>query len=151
MLNDNLGFKTRVRVVHNGNSVVDTHNTIVTTGKSKVAGLLVADVSAGSPIDWMGIGLGSSTISAGNTVLGSQYLKYGLGSITGTLTTTTTTNDTARWIGSFGIDATKIVNEAGLFDKSGLDVGSMLSRTTFADVNTISGDRLNITWDIAVS
>lgn len=126
-------------------------NTIVTVGKAMLANLIVADIATtttGSKYDWMAIGLGSSTIVAGNTVLGSEYMKVGIGSVTGSTTTTTTTNDTARFIGSFTMDATKSVNEAGLFNQSGLNLGSMLARTTFTNINVVSGDRINATWDI---
>ena len=34
---------------------------------------------------------------------------------------------------------------------SGVDLGSMFSRTTWADITAASGDRINVTWDIKVA
>jgi hypothetical protein len=78
-------------------------------------------------------------------------MKYGLGSIIGSTTTTSVTNDTAQWIGSFGITDSKTVNEAGIFNKSGLNTGSMLARTTFTGIACSSGDTLRATWRVQVS
>ena len=152
---ENIGLKGRlelIKVSPNG-SIQETiiPNTIVTVGKSMVAGLMVADVSVGSRFDWIAIGVGSSTIGAGNNTLGSEYMKYGLGSIIGSTTTTSVTNDTAQWIGSFGIISSKTINEAGIFNKSGLNTGSMLARTTFTGISCASGDTLRATWKVQVS
>ena len=148
-MEETIGMQGNFRIENTRTGEVrEVENTIVTVGKAQMAGLCVADVSAGSQFDWMSIGIGSETITAGDTTLGSEYLKYGLGSITGDRTTTTVTNDTARWIGSFGIDATKTINEAGLFNQSGLDTGVMLARTCYADISAGSGDTLNATWTV---
>ena len=152
---ENIGLKGRlelIKVSPNG-SIQETiiPNTIVTVGKSMVAGLMVADVNVGSRFDWIAIGVGSNTIAAGNTTLGSEYMRYGLGNIIGSTTTTSVTNDTAQWIGSFGIISSKTVNEAGIFNKSGLNTGSMLARTTFTGIACSSGDTLRATWRIQVS
>ena len=124
-------------------------NTVLTIGKSQFAGHTVADVNCGSAVDWIALGIGSATITAADATLGSEYLKIGVGSVTGDRTTTTVTNDTARFIGSFHIDATKAVNEAGLFNMSGLDTGSMYCRTCFADLNVAAEDQINATWTLA--
>jgi len=148
-MEENIGMKGKFRIENTTTGEVrEVDNTVVTLGKSMMAGLCVADVNVGSAYDWMSIGIGSETITAGHTTLGSEYLKIGLGDITGDRTTITTTNDTARWIGSFSIKATKSINEAGLFNQSGLDTGSMLAITNFADIETESGDTLNATWTI---
>lgn len=122
-------------------------NTIVTVGKSTVASFIAADVSSGSAFDWMAIGVGSSTIAAGDTVLGSEAYRI---NTVGSQITTTVTNDTARFTGSFVIDESKSINEAGMFNMSGLDTGSMLSRTTFATLSVGSEDVIQGTWDIIV-
>lgn len=152
---ENIGVQGRVslRQVRNGvviNEIKD-YNTVLTIGKSQIAGHMVSDLNVGSAVDWMSLGLGSSTITAGDTTLGSEYLKYGLGSITGNVTTTSTTNDTAQWIGSFGIDTSKLINEAGLFNASGLDTGSMYARTGFSDITVVSGDTVIADWKITFS
>ena len=158
-MQENIGMKGRFRIEKispDGNiEIRENPNTVVTIGKAMMANLLVDDLvyqtATGSRYDWMAIGIGSRTIGEAGSLLGSEYLKYGLGSITGSTTTTTTTNDTALFIGSFGIDATKTINEAGLFNKSGLNLGSVLAMTTFTVLNVISGDRVNATWNIQFS
>ena len=124
-------------------------NTVVTLGKALIAKAIVSGTYASAdPIRYMAIGTGSSTIAAADTTLDTEYLRF---TTTGSTTTTSTTNDTSRWIGSFAVDATQTVNEAGLFNASGVDLGSMLSRTTFADISAISGDQINITWKVDFS
>ncbi len=148
-MKENIGMKGRFRIENTRTGEVrEIDNTIVTLGKSMMAGLVLSDLDVGSAYDWMSIGIGSETITPGHTVLGSEYLKLGIGDITGTRTTTTVTNDTATFVGSFGIDATKTINEAGLFNQSGLDTGSMMAITNFAGIAAGSADTLNATWDI---
>lgn len=147
----NITGKFRIENTTTG-QIVENLNTIMRVGFAQITNLIIADLVAdgiGSSYDVMAIGIGSSTIVNTETVLGSEYLRIVLGSVTGSTTTTTLTNDTARFIGSFGTDTTKTINEAGLFNQSGIDLGSMLARTTFAGITAISGDRINIQWDIA--
>lgn len=154
-MKDNLKLTGRVRIEHKSprfETVIETLNTVVTLGKGQMAKAIVSGAYASAdPFGWMSIGIGSDTILASDTLLGSEYLRFGPGSVIGSTTTTSTTNDTSRWIGSFGIDDTKVVNEAGLFNQSGLDLGSMLSRVNFADKSAVSGDQINVTWDIDLS
>lgn len=148
---ENIKIQGRFRIENTTTGEVrEVNNTVVTLGKSMIAGRAMSgeDLNVGSGFGWMSIGIGSETITAGHTVLGSEYLKYGLGSIAETRTTTTVANDTATWVGSFGITETKTINEAGLFNASGLDTGSMLAITNFADIGAGSADNVNATWDI---
>lgn len=151
-MDENMSVWGRIELkqVRDGQVINEVYNpnTVLTMGKAEMARHIVADISVGSRVDWMSLGLGSSTITAGDTTLGSEYLKYGLGSITGSTTTTTTTNDTAQWIGSFGVTALKNINEAGLFNASGLNSGSMYARTCFADIVAVSGDSILADWKI---
>jgi len=145
-MEENIKMKGSVELIHvsNGQKTY-IPNTIVTQGKDIIAGLLVADVG-GTGIDYLAMGVGSSTIAAANTTLGSEILRR---PTAGTRQTTTTTNDTARFIGSFAFSGTWTVNEAGLFNAS--SAGSMLSRTCFAGISVISGDAINATWNVAFS
>jgi hypothetical protein len=147
---DKTNIKGGIDLIHTRNGIIvsEIHNpnTVLTIGKSQIAAHMVSDLDVGSSIDWMAIGLGSSTITAGDTTLGSEYMKLGNGDLTGSTTTTITANDTAFFIGSFVIDATKIINEAGLFNASGLNTGSMYARTCFTDISCVSGDSVNINW-----
>jgi len=124
------------------------HNEVVDAGRTMITNLLVADADIGSRYDHMSIGLGSSTVSGNQIILGSEYTRV---ATAGSTTTGSILNDTASWIGSFDVDATKTVNEAGLFNQSGLDLGSMLSRSTaFSAISATSGDAINVTWDLRV-
>ena len=125
------------------------HNEVVDAGRTMITNLLVSDIPVGSRYDWMAIGIGSSTVSGNDVTLGSEYLRV---ATAGSTTTGSILNDTAQFIGSFGIDATKTVNEAGLFNLSGLDLGSMLSRSTaFTPISATSGDSINVTWKLRVN
>ena len=151
MENDKFGLsgKLKLELIRAGEkSIYETPNTVVTIGKSQIAGLMTPGVDVGSTFTHMSIGLGSSTVAAGDDLLGSEYMKA---ENTGTRTTTAVTNDTAQFIGSFGIKDSKTINEAGLFNQSGLDLGSMFSRTGFANIVAISGDAINATWTVQVS
>lgn len=148
-MKDNISLKGHLRIENlTTGQLIEHSNTIVTVGKSQIAGLITNDISAGSAFDHIALGLGSSAIAAGDTVLGSEYLKL---AVVGTQVTTTVTNDTMNLSGLFAIDATKTINEAGIFNKSGLDTGSMLARTTFADINTSSGDVISTIWKVKIA
>lgn len=49
-------------------------------------------------------------------------------------------------------DATQatIVNESGLFDRTGTDTGNMLARQTFANQTLSGADKLTVQWDITI-
>lgn len=128
----------------------DIPNTILTIGKSQTAGLLVEDVNVGSAFSHVSFGLGSSTITAGDTILGSEAFKH---DTSGLRVTTTVTNDTAQFSGAIvsDIDANKVINEAGIFNASGLNTGSILARTTFTGITIGSRDQISYTWNVAVS
>ena len=149
---DSIKVKGRLKIDHVSEGNVNSYyipNTLVTVGKSLIAQSIVSGGYARiDGIRYMSIGTGSSVITAADTTLGTEYLRD---STTGSTTTTSTLNDTARWIGSFAIDGTNTVNEAGLFNASGVDLGTMLSRTTFADIAAISGDQINVSWAVDFS
>jgi len=128
--------------------VVEVPNTIMNVGFSTVSALAGSGITAPNKFGWMALGIGSTTVAATQTTLGSQYLKIVTAN---SQTTTTVTDDTLTMIGSFTVDATKTINEAGLFNASGLNTGSMLARTCFADISAISGDSINATWKVQVS
>jgi hypothetical protein len=128
--------------------VVKVPNTIMNIGFSTISALAGSGITTPNKFGWMALGIGSSTVAATDTTLGSQYLKIVTAN---SQTTTTVTNDTLTMIGSFTVDATKTINEAGLFNASGLNTGSMLARTCFANILAISGDNVNATWAIKFS
>jgi hypothetical protein len=68
---------------------------------------------------------------------------------TGTLITTTTTNDTAQIVATFNVTGSKSLVESGLFTAA--SVGTMLCRKVFGAVAVINGNVLRVTWTIQFS
>ena len=123
-------------------------NTTLNVGFSTISALAGSGITAPNKFSHIAVGLGSSTVAVTDTILGSEYLRA---ASTQSQTTTTVTNDTLTMIGSFSIDATKTINEAGIFNHATLNTGSMLARTCFADISAISGDSINATWAVKFS
>lgn len=136
--------RVRIRAVDiDGNLICDKkkENLIVTAGKTEVLNLITADTS-GTTFDYIAIGTDSSAPAAGDTVLGSEYVR---GNATGSVAGTT-----ASFAITLGIsnDGTAI-NEYGIFNDS--SSGTMLSRTTASTLNLDSGSTVTVNWDIIAS
>jgi hypothetical protein len=125
---------------------VSIPNTIMNVGKSVVSSFIGSDIATGVAFDYMSIGTSGLAAAATQTILGSEQVRVGTASAHAT---TTTTNDTARFIGSFAISGTLSIVEAGIHNAA--SAGSMLARTTFTALNVISGDAINATWDVIVA
>lgn len=69
--------------------------------------------------------------------------------VTGTRVTTTVTNDTAQLVTTFTFTAAFAIDESGVFNDP--TTGDMLCATAFGDVNVVSGDTLQISWQIVSS
>jgi hypothetical protein len=131
----------------------NAHNGITTVGKAAVAGLIngVGSVAVFASI---GQGTGVGAFAAGDTTLGTEVKADGTGAsgvhavaaATASLVTTTTTNDTAQFVGTISETATIAVTESGVFNAT--TNGTLLARQTFTAVNVISGDSLQFTWKI---
>ena len=146
---EKFGLKGRFRIACLRNNEViaerDSENTIMNAGKAEVSSLILTDVG-GTAFDYIAIGTNSTAPNATQTaLLAQQYRVAG----TGSQTTTTVTNDTARLTGSIAITSTATLQEAGIFNSS--SAGDMLARTTYSAISVNSGDTLNIGYDVAVS
>lgn len=142
---DKTGIRGRVRIENvTTGEVREVDNTIVNIGFDALSRLTVADVG-GTAFDFLALGTGSDTIVAGDTLLGTETLRT---ASTGTQQTTTVANDTARFIGSFTGDTTETINEIGIFNITTANTGSMLARAVFTDLNVITNDNINVTYDI---
>jgi hypothetical protein len=139
-----------IQVIRNNEEIYNQYipNNIMTVGLSTIVGLVGSGLTTPNKFEWMSIGLGSSTLSGNQVQLGSEAYK-----IAGSVyqVTTTNTNDTLSFSGLYLIDATKTINEAGIFNGSGVNIGSMLARTCFASTAAISGDALYLNWNIKFS
>lgn len=117
-------------------------NLIVNTGLAFMAQRLISTPTA---LSHMGIGTSSSAPAGAQTDLLASTARVALTSSTNI--TTTVTNDTARFIATFGASVgTGAIQEAGLFNAS--TAGTMLCRTVFAVVNKGALDSMTITWDV---
>lgn len=133
----------------------DFKNGITDAGRADVSSRLNG---SGGAAAFTSIGMGTSTtaFSASQTALITGVKADGTGdsgvhvlasgSVTASLQTTTITNDTARLVGTVSITATIAVTESGVFNAN--TNGTMLARQTFSAVNVVSGDSLQLQWDI---
>ena len=107
---------------------------VVNTGKAILSGLL-SGVTTAVP-KFLGIGSGAGTTMATDTTLFTEFttatwVGYGRTSNPGTQTTTTITNDTARFSGTFTAPGAEAVTNAGCFDAA--TGGNMLVKGPFRD------------------
>lgn len=117
-------------------------NLVVNTGLAFMAQRLIGTPTA---MSHMGIGTSSTSPAGAQTDLLASTARVALTSSTNI--TTTVTNDTARFIATFGSGVgTGAIQEAGIFNAS--TGGTMLNRTVFAVVNKGALDSMTITWDV---
>ena len=69
----------------------------------------------------------------------------------GTQITTTVTNDTAQLVTTFTFTGALVLTEAGIFNATGTDTGTMLASQSFAALNVANTDTLTITWKVKVA
>lgn len=126
-------------------------NTITTVGKAEVAGLMLTDIGTGATsFDYIAIGTGTASATAlGSEIASGGGERRGGANVTGTRITTTTTNDTAQWVTTFTFTSSFAVTEEGIFNDA--SAGTMLASQTFAAVNVVSGDTLQITHKIQIT
>lgn len=121
-------------------------NTITSVGKQICAQQLGGTTA--TPVTAIALGIGSPSATA----LGSEITTNGgaRGAATVTNTTTTTSGDTEQWLKVFNFLGSFAVTEEGLFDNN-TSGGNMLASQSFAAVNVISGDSLQITHQVKFS
>jgi hypothetical protein len=123
--------------------VYDGHNVVVLTGLQNMVGLLLTDQS-GVDMDYIAIGTSNTAAATTDTALAGEDSRSA-GS--GTVTSTTLSNDTAQLQVTFAITgADRAVQESGVFSSS--SAGTMLCRKTFSDINVSTGDSLQVTWKV---
>jgi|GEM_PF-3681392 len=149
-MKNKLGLKGKFRIENiTTGQIVNQTNSIHNVGFSSTTAFLGSGIPNPNSFSYISLGVGSSAINTADTTLGSEYLKQSADSIA--QTTTTVSNDTLTFEGNFIADAAKTINEAGIFNASGTNTGSMLARTGFADIVAASGDKINVTYSIQVS
>jgi hypothetical protein len=125
--------------------------TVVNAGLAEVA-KLTALGQGGTKFDEVAIGTGTTAAAATDTALQAEISSSGgnrktAGDVTGSVVTTTLTNDTARWVASWTFTANFAVREFGVFNGS-----SMLLRQLFDNpFYVIAQDTLELTIDVKSS
>ncbi len=117
-------------------------NLVVASGKTYIASRM--ESNAAVIMSHMAVGNGNVTPTTSDTVLLGEIDRVVLDS-------TTRTNNTLTYVTTFpaGI-ATGTLAEAGIFNDSTANTGTMLCRTNFNEVNKAAGDVVVITWNVVV-
>tara|TARA_R100001460_G_scaffold20326_2_gene42153 strand:- start:3031 stop:3477 length:447 start_codon:yes stop_codon:yes gene_type:complete len=148
MVSDSLKLtgKLKVQKFNQDNNLVEIReipNLVVSVGKSHIA----TRISANNEVimNHMAIGGSATSPAASDTSLGSELGRVGL-------TSTSVTANTLTYLGTFSPGTgTGTVKEAGIFNAQGSGAGTMLCRTTFADINKGASDSIVITWNVSVA
>jgi len=114
-----------------------------------VAGLINEVTSGG--FTYLAIGVGVVAADVTDTTLGSEITTGGgeRAAATCSRVTTTVTDDTAQMVKEWTFSASFSVTESAPFDAA--SAGVMLARQVFSAIAVVSGDKLEVTWKIAVS
>lgn len=152
MLQENIkarGLVTFALMDENGNlKESQTHNLVVTSGLGYITSRM-RDATA-TVMSHMAVGTGSVAAALANTTLGSEIAGSRQALTSTTIVTTTNTNDSIQYVGTFGAGVgTGAITEAGIFNAA--SAGTMLARTVFATINKGANDTLTITWKITVA
>lgn len=125
-------------------------NLVTNAGLAALAAKLTA-YSAVADFAYIALGTGTVAAAATDTTLGTEITTGGLGRASGTsgLKTTTVTNDTATLTKTFASTGTFAVTESGVLNAA--STGTLLCRQVFSAINLVSGNNLQIEWDIAMS
>lgn len=113
------------------------HNTVTTAGKQGAADQILAAPTLAKP-GWMAIGTGSPAA----TLLGAEIDRNALTSKTRAGAVVTMVGDWAAG------DGTGAITEAGIFDIVTANTVNMWTSASFAVINKLAADTLNISWTL---
>lgn len=135
----------------NGNikEVYEKANTFMAVGDAHVADQLDATPSE-SAMGYMSIGTGASAFTTGSTTLNSELDRNALAAGYPEQQAGGADNDVvykATWAAG---DGTGAITEAGIFNSSVADAGTMLAASTFSVINKGASDTLTITWTVSI-
>lgn len=116
-------------------------NLVVTTGKEYVAQRMTSN--SASIMSSIAVGSDNTSAAIADTALGSEIARVAL-------TSSDVTSNTITYISTFlPGTGTGALQEAGIFNSTDANSGTMLCRTTFPVVNKESGDTFTITWNVS--
>lgn len=98
-------------------------------------------------------GTGSNAEAVGNTALHTELTtEYAVNNTrpTGSLTEGASAN-IFRTVGTLSPDATVAITEHGIFDQASNAGGVLLDKSLFSEINLVSGDSLQITYDLTIA
>jgi len=155
MYKDSLKLKGSVLIKHiRDGRVIDKredHNLIQNIGKTSLAKFITGEFTGN--FGWMGIG--KTGIGGPDGALTALVAEVGLDGLTTTVhqevTSKVVTTYTALIIETFTMTGSAVISEIGLFNQLNLAGSTMLARQTFADLNLIATDSLQVSWSIVVS
>lgn len=127
--------------------------TIIANSAKAIFSNLVAGLGGTAP-NFLAIGSGAGTAAVTDTTLFTEFTTgtwtgYARANVTPTRTTTSQTNDTIHWQGTFTAPAAEAVTNAGMFDAA--SAGDLCVKGDFATINLASGDSLTLTVTLQFS
>ena len=129
--------------------VIDKDNTFMAVGDAHVADQL--DVSPSeTAMGYMSVGTGSTAFTTGSTTLNSEIDRNALNGSYPEQQAAGADNDVVYKSNWAAGDATGALTEAGIFNSSVADAGTMLAASTFSVINKGASDTLTITWTVTV-
>lgn len=142
--NDNAGISGRFHIVLKGSDGQikeerDIKNVITTAGKTFLAAWLAAASQAAPWMNYIGVGTGSTSVSATDTALEAELTRKAAA-------LTSTTNVWQAQVVFAAGEGTGLITESGVL--SAASAGTLMSHQTFAAVNKGALDSLQITWQI---
>ena len=117
----------------------DVNNVITTAGKTFLASWLAAASQASPFMNYIGIGTGTTSVSASDTALQTELTRKA----------TTVTSSTNVWQAVVTFNAgegTGAISESGVLSAS--SSGTLLSHQVFTVINKAAADSLQITWQV---
>ena len=144
MTQDNFGLKgeLNIKVISGSGEVskdITIPNLIVSTGKNFVAASLTSAPS--TFFGWMALGTSTTQPVIGDIALGSEIARAA--------SVVSASSNIATFTATYGAGtATAPLTEAGLFNSSSSNSGTMLSHVGFSVVNKGASDTLVITWTV---
>lgn len=127
-------------------------NVLTNAGRAIATNLVT--VLGGTAPNYMAIGSAAGTAAVADTTLFTEYVGgtwtgYARVNTTPTRITTSVTNDTAKWSGTFTAGAAQTVTNAGNFDA--VTTGNLFIKGDFTGVVLANGDSItiNITWQLS--
>jgi hypothetical protein len=147
MITDGLKIKGNLNIVvyDENNQVKDTrkvNNLVVAVGKTYIASRMEANSAV--VMSHMAVGGGNVAPTTSDTTLSGEIDRVVLDS-------TSRTNNVLTYTCTFPAgNATGTLAEAGIFNNPGANLGTLLCRTNFNEINKGAGDVVVITWNVTV-